>query len=85
MVLLAYMQLCGGPALKLFRPEELEKLICGGQNLDFLALEQHTRYDDGFTAHSQVASLPCKAHMADYTGSLSGLYIPETGQRHGNG
>jgi len=67
-VLLAYMQLCGGPALKLFRPEELEKLICGGQNLDFLALEQHTRYDDGFTAHSQVASLPCKAHMANYTG-----------------
>jgi hypothetical protein len=69
------MQLCGGPALKLFRPEELEKLICGGQNLDFLALEQHTRYDDGFTAHSQVASLPCKAHVANHTGSLSGLYI----------
>lgn len=47
-------QLCGGPALKLFRPEELEKLICGGQNLDFLALEKHTIYDDGYTAQSQV-------------------------------
>ncbi len=49
-----WLQLCGGPALKLFRPEELEKLICGGQNLDFLALEKHTRYDDGYTAQSQV-------------------------------
>ena len=77
------MQLCGGPALKLFRPEELEKLICGGQNLDFLALEQHTRYDDGFTALSQVASLPCKAHMAHHTSSLSRLFIPDPGQRHG--
>ena len=40
--------------MKLFRPEELEKLICGGQNLDFLALEKHTTYDDGYTAQSQV-------------------------------
>ena len=47
-------QLCGGPALKLFRPEELEKLICGGQNLDFLALEKHAIYDDGYTSQSQV-------------------------------
>ena len=47
-------QLCGGPALKLFRAEELEKLICGSQSLDFLALEKHTRYDDGYTAQSQV-------------------------------
>lgn len=47
-------QLCGGPALKLFRAEELEKLICGSQSLDFLALEKHTSYDDGYTAQSQV-------------------------------
>ena len=47
-------QLCGGPALKLFRAEELEKLICGSQSLDFLALEKHTHYDDGYTAQSQV-------------------------------
>ena len=51
------MQLCGGPALKLFRAEELEKLICGSQSLDFLALEKHTRYDDGYTAQSQVHCL----------------------------
>ena len=50
-------QLCGGPALKLFRAEELEKLICGSQSLDFLALEKHTRYDDGYTAQSQVHCL----------------------------
>lgn len=49
-----FKRLCGGPALKLFRPEELEKLICGGQNLDFLALEKHTIYDDGYTAQSQA-------------------------------
>lgn len=52
------MQLCGGPALKLFRAEELEKLICGSQSLDFLALEKHTRYDDGYTAQSQVSTSP---------------------------
>jgi len=50
------LQLCGGPALKLFRPEELEKLICGSQNLDFNALQAHTRYDDGYTCKSQVCT-----------------------------
>lgn len=50
-------QLCGGPALTMFRAEELEKLICGSQSLDFLALEKHTRYDDGYTAQSQVSSM----------------------------
>lgn len=59
-LLLGGVQLCGGPALKLFRPEELEKLICGGQNLDFLALQQHTCYDDGYTAQSQAS-----IHTAD--------------------
>ncbi|KAL3161776.1 hypothetical protein ABBQ38_008870 [Trebouxia sp. C0009 RCD-2024] len=49
-----FKRLCGGPALKLFRAEELEKLICGSQSLDFLALEKHTRYDDGYSAQSQV-------------------------------
>lgn len=49
-----FKRLCGGPALKLFRAEELEKLICGSRSLDFLALEKHTRYDDGYTAQSQA-------------------------------
>eukprot|EP00743_Colponemidia_sp_Colp-15_P004177 GILK01004507.1.p1 GENE.GILK01004507.1~~GILK01004507.1.p1 ORF type:complete len:764 (-),score=138.27 GILK01004507.1:85-2061(-) len=45
---------CGGDALKLFRHEELELLICGSPELDFVALEKHTLYDDGYTAESTV-------------------------------
>jgi len=40
--------------LQLFRPEELEQLICGSPELDFEALEMHTQYDDGYTADSTV-------------------------------
>jgi ubiquitin-protein ligase E3 A len=34
--------------LHLFRPEELELMICGSPNLDFDALERVTKYADGF-------------------------------------
>jgi ubiquitin-protein ligase E3 A len=40
--------------VQLFRPEELELLICGEPNLDFEALEKVTNYDDGYTAQSRV-------------------------------
>ncbi|OQR93549.1 HECT E3 ubiquitin ligase [Thraustotheca clavata] len=43
---------CGGDALKLFRSEELELLICGSPELDFEALQEAARYDDGFTEDS---------------------------------
>ncbi|EQC25803.1 hypothetical protein SDRG_16351 [Saprolegnia diclina VS20] len=43
---------CGGHALELFRPEELELLICGSPELDFEALEEVAHYDDGFSAES---------------------------------
>eukprot|EP00195_Chlamydomonas_chlamydogama_P006855 CAMPEP_0202911740 /NCGR_PEP_ID=MMETSP1392-20130828/55763_1 /ASSEMBLY_ACC=CAM_ASM_000868 /TAXON_ID=225041 /ORGANISM="Chlamydomonas chlamydogama, Strain SAG 11-48b" /LENGTH=556 /DNA_ID=CAMNT_0049602365 /DNA_START=33 /DNA_END=1703 /DNA_ORIENTATION=- len=49
-----FLRLCSGNALEWFRPEELELLVCGGRELDLAALEQHTLYDDGFTAESQV-------------------------------
>jgi ubiquitin-protein ligase E3 A len=39
---------------QLFRPEELELLICGNPELDFEALESAARYDDGFTEHSTI-------------------------------
>mmetsp|Transcript_36834 Transcript_36834/g.44561 ORF Transcript_36834/g.44561 Transcript_36834/m.44561 type:complete len:286 (-) Transcript_36834:941-1798(-) len=45
-------RLCGGPVLQLFRPEELEQLICGSPVLDFEALERNTQYDDGYTKDS---------------------------------
>ncbi len=34
------MQVCGGDALRLFQPEELELLLCGNPQLDFEALER---------------------------------------------
>ena len=47
-------QVCGGPALGLFRPEELELLVCGQPCLDFAALEQSTHYDAGYTSESPI-------------------------------
>lgn len=45
---------CGGAALKLFRWEEIQLLICGCPALDFEALEESCRYADGYTADSKV-------------------------------
>ncbi|RKP35922.1 hypothetical protein BJ085DRAFT_15729, partial [Dimargaris cristalligena] len=45
---------CTGSAIKLFRPEEVEQLICGSSDLDFRALEQVTAYDGGFSTTSKV-------------------------------
>eukprot|EP00698_Gefionella_okellyi_P020502 TRINITY_DN6441_c0_g2_i1.p1 TRINITY_DN6441_c0_g2~~TRINITY_DN6441_c0_g2_i1.p1 ORF type:complete len:795 (-),score=168.03 TRINITY_DN6441_c0_g2_i1:796-2895(-) len=45
---------CGGLAIKLFRPEELELLICGNPTLDFAALELGTEYDNGYDAQHQL-------------------------------
>lgn len=39
---------------QLFRPDELELIICGCVELDFHALEKVSQYQDGFTADSQV-------------------------------
>ena len=34
--------MCGGPAIKLFSPDELELVVCGSPNLDFKELEAGT-------------------------------------------
>lgn len=47
-------RMCDGPVLQLFRPEELELLVCGSPNLDFEALERSTHYDDGYTKDSET-------------------------------
>lgn len=47
-----FRKVCGGNALDLFEPQELELLICGNQLLDFVDLRRGTRYDDGFTGSS---------------------------------
>ncbi|XP_047432490.1 ubiquitin-protein ligase E3A isoform X2 [Mugil cephalus] len=42
------------PLKYLFRPEEIELLICGSRNLDFLALEETTEYDGGYNRESRI-------------------------------
>ncbi|KAJ0179215.1 hypothetical protein K1T71_004927 [Dendrolimus kikuchii] len=41
------------PLAALFRPEEVETLVCGSKNFDFNELEKSTEYD-GYTADSQT-------------------------------
>ncbi|GJJ76063.1 ubiquitin-protein ligase E3 A [Entomortierella parvispora] len=43
-----------GSAIQLFRPEEVEQLICGSPILDFKALQEITQYEGGFTASSKI-------------------------------
>jgi len=47
-------QVCGGEALKLFRPTELELLVCGSSTYDFEELESVTRYEDGYEKNSPI-------------------------------
>ncbi|TNM87607.1 hypothetical protein fugu_005828 [Takifugu bimaculatus] len=42
------------PLKHLFRPEELELLICGSKKLDFDALEETTEYDGGYSKDAQI-------------------------------
>jgi ubiquitin-protein ligase E3 A len=44
------------PLRQLFRPEEIEVLVCGSKILDFHALEEATEYDGGFTEDSPTIS-----------------------------
>lgn len=38
----------------MFRPEELELMICGSKTLDFHELEKSARYVDGYTDKSKI-------------------------------
>ena len=40
--------------MQLFEREELEALVCGGTDLDFNALQDAAKYEDGFEETSQV-------------------------------
>jgi len=46
----SFLGLCGGHALRLVSPSELEVLICGTPHLDFAALERAARYSGGWSA-----------------------------------
>ncbi|CAG9467513.1 unnamed protein product [Pedinophyceae sp. YPF-701] len=49
-----FLTVCGGPALQLFRPEELEVLTCGTPHLDFAALEGNATYEGWTKDHQAV-------------------------------
>lgn len=42
------------PLQLLFRPEEIELLVCGSKNFDFDELEKSTEYEGGYTAESEI-------------------------------
>uniref|UniRef100_A0A0P4WDM4 Ubiquitin-protein ligase E3A n=1 Tax=Scylla olivacea TaxID=85551 RepID=A0A0P4WDM4_SCYOL len=42
------------PLVNLFRPEELELLICGSQHYDFMELMKSTEYDGGYTSETPI-------------------------------
>jgi len=46
-----FREVCSADMLQMFRPEELELLVCGSPELDFQGLERECRYD-GFTKDS---------------------------------
>ena len=50
--------MCGGEALTLFRPDELELLICGCPVFDFRELELAATYEDGYNrSHPTIRTL----------------------------
>jgi ubiquitin-protein ligase E3 A len=40
--------------MDMFKPEELELLVCGSRKLDFYAWEKAARYIDGYNADHKV-------------------------------
>ncbi|GFR22660.1 ubiquitin-protein ligase E3A [Trichonephila clavata] len=42
------------PLKMLFRPEEIELLVCGNKNFDFNALEEATEYDGGYQSDTPI-------------------------------
>ncbi|XP_068148896.1 LOW QUALITY PROTEIN: ubiquitin-protein ligase E3A [Drosophila tropicalis] len=42
------------PLKLLFRPEEIEMLVCGSREFDFVELEHSTEYEGGYTKETQI-------------------------------
>lgn len=49
-----FYRVCDDKLFHILRPEELELIICGTQNLDFIELEKSARYDDGYEKDSET-------------------------------
>jgi HECT-domain (ubiquitin-transferase) len=48
------MMLCKGPAITLFSPVEMERLVCGNPHLDFNSLRGAAKYEAGYTTSTPV-------------------------------
>jgi hypothetical protein len=48
------MMLCKGPAISLFSPVEMERLVCGNPHLDFAALKSAAKYEAGFNQNTDA-------------------------------
>ncbi|KAJ3358534.1 hypothetical protein GGF32_000312 [Allomyces javanicus] len=62
-----FLKVCGGYALGLCRPEEVEQLLCGQEvDLDMSALEKGCGYDDGYhAAHPTIRDFWSIVHAMD--------------------
>ncbi|ORX93542.1 HECT-domain-containing protein [Basidiobolus meristosporus CBS 931.73] len=49
-----FLRVCGGTALSMLRPEELELLLCGVSELDLGDLQRGAQYDDGYSPEHYV-------------------------------
>ncbi|KAK9720272.1 hypothetical protein K7432_004228 [Basidiobolus ranarum] len=49
-----FSRVCGGTALSMLRPEELELLLCGISEVDLNELERGAQYDDGYNPDHYV-------------------------------
>jgi ubiquitin-protein ligase E3 A len=49
-----FTKVIGGEALNLLRPEELQLIVEGSPDLDFVAFEKAAVYEDGFNSESPV-------------------------------
>eukprot|EP01138_Halocafeteria_seosinensis_P016429 gb/GECG01016760.1/.p1 GENE.gb/GECG01016760.1/~~gb/GECG01016760.1/.p1 ORF type:complete len:1660 (+),score=233.46 gb/GECG01016760.1/:1-4980(+) len=52
-----FLSVLDGQTLNMFRPEELELLICGTPHLDFEELERVTQYDGGYDRESETVKM----------------------------
>ena len=49
-----FYRVCDEDILRIIRPEELEQVICGNPELNFIELEESARYEDGYTEDSET-------------------------------
>ena len=74
-IIMPIMQVCGGAALELFEPSELELLICGNMVLDFHALKAGSKYADGFDESSKAVVWMWQILLDDFTDDERRLFL----------